>query len=261
MEALHPKSSSVSQSFGSMPSDPLAKMAAALSSIAGNHTRLSMPTNAGSDLSIKCNQQQQHGGLPRFRQDKIMDHGDVELKMQEFQTSLLRSMSSDSLPPSALEMPQLSYSHSFVASQREIMSQIVRDSESRISRDSEDNASFSLEQGATHSDTDGSSQMALSATRLLRSPEPSLPFLKYSEETLNGMGSKVRIHDEERVFAAMDEGTASLIRCVGCVRHMMATSDMKLVYCPGCSTLTPFGMGLVSAGGTTNGADAEPPKW
>jgi hypothetical protein len=223
------------------PEDPLAEMTAALSSLPGNHTKMAI--SAGNNLSLESDQH----SFPRFRQDLIMDHDDVELKMQELQASLLRSTSSDSLPLMALEESSLSYSTSFVATQREIMSQIMRDSTSSFCcfepRGGGDGGPGPTSRAATTNDTGGGSRVA--PLRSMESKHSSLSSSTTREETLDGTGSKVRIHGEGRVFAAMDQGTASLLQCLGCSRHMMATNDMKLVYCPGCGTLTPFEMGLV----------------
>lgn len=65
-----------------------------------------------------------------------------------------------------------------------------------------------------------------------------------NEHTIGELGSKVRIqHDEARVYAAMKNGTATLVQCVGCSRHLLATRDVELVYCPGCGTITPIEIG------------------
>jgi hypothetical protein len=52
-------------------------------------------------------------------------------------------------------------------------------------------------------------------------------------------GSRITVFDQDHVYAAIENGTATVLKCVGCSKHLLATSDVKLVFCPGCGTLSP----------------------
>ena len=215
----------------SMAPEPLVKMARALSSLPGHSGKSLMPTE--NDLSWPSDR-----NPPRFRQDTIMDHVDVELRVQGLQTTLQRSISSDSTP----DEPPLKFSDSFIASQKEMMVQIESSSSGPSS--SERLLAGKASPARLPSPSAGSTK-TMSPQRMA-SPKLSSPQRSSREETVNSMGCKVRIHDEERVYRAMDDGTASIIQCVGCSKHMMAASDIELVLCPNCGTLTPFEVGILS---------------
>lgn len=163
--------------------------------------------------------------LPRFRQDLIMDHSDVELQVNSLQTSLQRSISSDSIPIPALIESTLNFSESFVASQKQILQHIQHNSAS--------NSQSSLH--LPNEQQPPSSPWSTSGNQSFR------------EETFDGNGSKIRIHDKERVYAAMNQGTARILQCIGCSKHMMATSDIELVFCPACGTVTPLDIARVQS--------------
>lgn len=216
--------------MGESDAVPLMKMAAALSSLPGNPTMPLIPNMNDFSPQNKWN-------LPRFRQDMIMDHMDVEFRMRDLQTTLQRSISSDSMP----EEPTLQYSDSFIAAQEKIMFQIKRESVPSTPERRQGGGGWSPKRTAASPCI--STAKSFSPSRM-SSPKQCLP--RYSrEETLDSVGSKVLIHDEERVYRAMDQGTARIVQCVGCSKHMMATMDMELVYCPGCGTLTPFELGAL----------------
>lgn len=89
----------------------------------------------------------------------------------------------------------------------------------------------------------GDDQQEQGHASVTNSDKHSYPSTTYHEQSFNERGSKVRIHDEERVFAAMTNGTARIVQCVGCSRHLLATRDIELVYCPVCHTITPMEIG------------------
>jgi hypothetical protein len=53
-------------------------------------------------------------------------------------------------------------------------------------------------------------------------------------------GANIKVLDQERVYAALNEGSATIVQCIGCNKHMLATSDIHLILCPACGTLTPL---------------------
>jgi hypothetical protein len=57
--------------------------------------------------------------------------------------------------------------------------------------------------------------------------------------------SRIMVFDQDRVYAAIENGTATVLKCVGCSKHLLATDDVKLVFCPGCGTLSPVTLAKV----------------
>ena len=55
----------------------------------------------------------------------------------------------------------------------------------------------------------------------------------------NVAGTNIKILEQDRVYAALSDGSAMMLKCVGCGKHMLATSDISYVFCPNCSTLSP----------------------
>jgi hypothetical protein len=51
--------------------------------------------------------------------------------------------------------------------------------------------------------------------------------------------TKIKIFDQDRVYDAIDRGTAMVLKCVACGKHMLASDDIKLIFCPACCTLAP----------------------
>jgi hypothetical protein len=70
--------------------------------------------------------------------------------------------------------------------------------------------------------------------------------------------TNLKIIGQERVYAAIDKGTATVVKCLGCAKHMMTTKDIKLVYCPGCGTLSPVSL-LTELPPSSRGAQAAVP--
>lgn len=52
-------------------------------------------------------------------------------------------------------------------------------------------------------------------------------------------GQKVKILDRSYVEDAIENGTASVYRCAGCRKKLLAGNSVKLIYCPQCGTITP----------------------
>ena len=61
-------------------------------------------------------------------------------------------------------------------------------------------------------------------------------------------GTKIKILEQERVYAALSDGSAMMLKCIGCGKHMLATSDIMYVFCPNCSTLSPVDLAYASSG-------------
>lgn len=138
------------------------------------------------------------------------------------------------------------YSESFIASQEEIMTQIERNATTFQPPSPEMQRQ---QQAGVHTAIPSS----VATTKSLSPSRVSIPskqgsFDHSSEERLDSIGSTVRIHDKERVLSAMNQGTAQILQCIGCAKHMMVTSDVELAYCPSCGTLTPFEMGTFPNG-------------
>ena len=113
------------------PSSSLASMAAALSSLPSmSMIEPQLLRHTASDSSSDENDIMPSCQLPRFRQDKVLDHLDVERQMGDLRTALQRSLSSGSIAMPPLEEANLSFSESFVASQQQILEQIQNGSAS-----------------------------------------------------------------------------------------------------------------------------------
>jgi hypothetical protein len=54
-----------------------------------------------------------------------------------------------------------------------------------------------------------------------------------------GGGKRVSLHGQDRTKAAIMEGTAILVQCLGCLNWMQVTSSATLMYCPVCNVVSP----------------------
>ena len=70
--------------------------------------------------------------------------------------------------------------------------------------------------------------------------------------TTNNINNHFKIVGQEKVFQAMDNGTAVVVKCLGCDKHMMAATEIKFVYCPGCGTLSPIDMSMMTESAIQN---------
>lgn len=233
-------------------SSSLFKMQEALAALPGSsfvfHTPTEGPllsdsnTTCTTTLSSSCHSQADStstGPLPRFRRERIMDHDDVELCCQNLRppttalttTSLLRANSSDSFEVPDLLETDLYCSESLMESQQRIMNLIQSEMVSQ--------------EDAIHLQP-SSQEATITATTTTTTTTRE-------EILVDGNGSKVRIHDQQRVYTAMDQGMARVIQCIGCMRHMMATQDSELIYCPSCGTLNPAELARIPS--NTRGAN------
>lgn len=203
---------------------------------------ISTKSSLSDNIPIATNSRDRHEHeYPRFRQDLIMDREDVDLQMLELQaTTLQRSSSLSNSPPVSSPREKLAL-RAGVMDQTDPDFPFSCESEhakhvscGQISADDEEQGQSVMEQGGRPPDRNAG------GTRLYPSPYATT---STCEHTIDERGSQVRIHDEERVYAAMKNGTARLVQCVGCSRHMLATRDIELVYCPGCGTITPIEIG------------------
>jgi hypothetical protein len=150
-----------------------------------------------------------------YRLDRVVDsEDDIDREVEILLTALDRQKLEGCPQPRTCEELKLEFSESFVTEQQNILSRIQQQPQSPA-----------VGKNSTIATDDRQSTVR--------------------EEKVDAKGSKIRIHDQSRVYAAIKEGTAKVLKCIGCSRHMLATSDIKLVFCPGCGTLTPVEMGEV----------------
>ena len=74
--------------------------------------------------------------------------------------------------------------------------------------------------------------------------------IRQNEEPIEVPGTNIKIFNQARVYMAIENGTATVLKCIGCAKHMLATKDIKFVFCPGCGTLSPISL-------STNASDLE----
>ena len=120
----------------------------------------------------------------------------------------------------------LEFSASFVAQQEAILSRIQRKERKEVPCTSTTNES--IKSTATHGDH--RREMPIRENHNLQ------------------IGSNIKIHDQNRVYDAIHNGNATVIKCIGCTNHMLSTKDIELVFCPGCGILSPTKLAQISRG-------------
>jgi hypothetical protein len=126
----------------------------------------------------------------------------------------------------------LEFSESFVAEQEAILS--------RIQRKRSKSPPVSIRNSNRQNTKRQSPVTGTLRRRLSRS--------RYPESVEATKGSKIKIHDQDRVYDAINNGTAVVLKCIGCSKHMLVTKDSKLVFCPECGTLSPVKLAQVPTG-------------
>jgi hypothetical protein len=162
-----------------------------------------------------------------------VDKEDAEIRVEAFRNHMARANSShhqhwdeeDEEISNTLNVLGLEYSESFVAEQEQLISQIQQRARSP------DTSSISHRPQVTTTRSTTISMAAGSTSFMPQAKASQKP--KYKQRG-------IKIYDQARVHAAIKDGTATVIlKCVGCSKHMVATKDVKLVFCPGCGTLSP----------------------
>lgn len=210
----------------------LTETAAAFFSLMDNPPTIAIPTEVFEQ------------GYPRFRQDLIMDREDVNQKLLEFQTVMLRkSNSSESQSTTISPETKKSASETCVDLKNGIVPQKMCYLTTMPSSDKQETTPLLDDTTTAHTSNDFhlatfSTPPMPAETQDFSSKQPQ------DENTVNLNGARLRLHDEQRIYAAMDDdGNVGVVQCIGCSRYLLATSDIKLVYCPGCGTITPLEIG------------------
>lgn len=116
------------------------------------------------------------------------------------------------------DQPSLEFSESFVRDQHNILARIKEENESARGRNNNNN---------NHATARRTHPAGRKRSGRIQPIETSI-------------GRNIKLHDQDRVYAALHDGSATVIKCIGCSKHMMVTTDIKLVFCPGCGTLSPI---------------------
>ena len=171
---------------------------------------------------------------PRYSIDTC-DKEDIEDSLQAFQSRIAK-VADTSSAVSSRGPPHLERSSSsFIREQEAIWSdfQPKRDSDSI----EEDSNRFLIEEDEASPRN--------SAPAGVAPPQPRPTARRHEGIQQEVGGSRITLLDQDRVYAAIENGTATVLKCVGCSKHLLATNDVKLVFCPGCGTLSPVTLAKV----------------
>jgi hypothetical protein len=173
---------------------------------------------------------------PRYSLDSLdntcADKEDIEDSLRAYQSRIAKVADTTSTTAASSGAPYLQRnSSSFIREQEAIWSDFQP---KRASDPIEEDANrFSLIEEQDEANPHNS------ATADAVAPPPRLTARRQHEGGQMVGGSRIKVFDQDRVYAAIENGTATVLKCVGCSKHLLATSDVNLVFCPECGSLSP----------------------
>jgi hypothetical protein len=167
---------------------------------------------------------------PRYSSFDTRDEEDIEDSLRAFQSQIAKVADTSDAASSCGTPPYLRSSSSFIREQEAIWSDFQPK-----------RASNPIEEDATRFMIEEDEASPRNSTPVDVAPQPR-PTARRRDGVVQQEigGSRIKVFDQQdRVYAAVENGTATVLKCVGCSKHLLATNDVKLVFCPGCGTLSP----------------------